>query len=345
MMRYLKSSYALFALAVVLAGIMASSTVAAFAQPASSAAPSVSAAKTAIPAMRSRVYTSLTGYEINEYLKRNDVIFIPVGPVEVNDGNPVDVEYVLPLAYAIKLAEKSDGLVLPYVSYTDTGATLNDRATILVSAAEGSAYIKVIVRSLIRQGFRRIVFLSSHGPAFHTIVPAADDIFYETHVSSVWLEPGIIASGGNSSTATSTNTNSAKTSAAASPSPRKQRVYGAYKIVGRLNDMPVGLTQPPHEFEDDEGLNKINKIVGIWNGKVPAFYADSSQHGGFVTPVTAEQRETWGKDGAAAIEAEVNSFDINGLLEGLREHNEFTKRQEQRVGTLPGNKTSVNVKP
>jgi creatinine amidohydrolase len=344
MMRYLKSSYASLALAVMLAGVMASSTVGAFAQPASSAAPSASAAKTAIPAMRSRLYTSLTGYEINEYLKRNDVIFIPVGPVEVNDGNPVDVEYVLPLAYAIKLAEKSDGLVLPYISYTDTGATLNDRATILVSAAEGSAYIKTVVRSLIRQGFRRIVFLSSHGPAFHTIVPAQDDLFYETHVSSVWLEPGIIA-GGTTSTAASAKTNAAATSAAASVPPRKQRIYGAYKIVGRLNDMPVGLTQPPHQFEDDEGLNKLNKIVGIWNGKVPAFYADSSQHGGFVTPVTAEQRETWGKEGAAAIEAEVNSFDINGMLDALREHNEFTTRQEKRVETLPGNKTSLNVKP
>ncbi len=75
------------------------------------------------PKMRTRLLTSLTGYEIDDYLKRNDVIFVPVGPTEVNGGNPTDVEYVIPLAYAIKLAEKSDGLVLPYLAYFYPGST------------------------------------------------------------------------------------------------------------------------------------------------------------------------------------------------------------------------------
>ena len=65
--------------------------------------------------MRTRLLTSLTGYEVADYIKRNDVIFVPVGPTEINGGNPTDVEYVIPLAYALKLAEKSDGLVLPYL--------------------------------------------------------------------------------------------------------------------------------------------------------------------------------------------------------------------------------------
>jgi len=46
--------------------------------------------------MRTRLLTSLTGYEVDEYVKRNDVIFVPVGPTELNGGNPTDVEYVIP---------------------------------------------------------------------------------------------------------------------------------------------------------------------------------------------------------------------------------------------------------
>ena len=46
--------------------------------------------------------------EIEEYLKRNDIIYVPVGPTEYTGGSPVDIEYVIPLAYSIKLAEKSD---------------------------------------------------------------------------------------------------------------------------------------------------------------------------------------------------------------------------------------------
>src|SRR6185312_2241245 len=70
-----------------------------------------------VPAMRSRLMTTLTGWEVAEYLKRNDVVFVPVGPVEQNGGNPTDVEYVIPLAYAQELAAKPDGLVMPYLAY------------------------------------------------------------------------------------------------------------------------------------------------------------------------------------------------------------------------------------
>jgi creatinine amidohydrolase len=101
--------------------------------------------------MRTRLLTSLTGYEVSDYLKRNDVIFIPVGPTEVNGGNPTDVEYVIPLAYALKLAEKSDGLVLPYLAYFYPGSTTISQGTVWISPSEGLLYLKALTRSLIRQ--------------------------------------------------------------------------------------------------------------------------------------------------------------------------------------------------
>jgi len=73
--------------------------------------------------MRTRYLTSLTNAEINEYLKRNDIIFVPVGVVEVHGGFPVDCEYVGALAWAQKLAEEVDGLVLPNLSYFYPGGT------------------------------------------------------------------------------------------------------------------------------------------------------------------------------------------------------------------------------
>ena len=65
----------------------------------------------AVPQMRTRMLTKLTNTEIEQYLKRNDVIFIPVGTVEPHSEIPLDAEYVGPLAYAIKLAEEADGKV------------------------------------------------------------------------------------------------------------------------------------------------------------------------------------------------------------------------------------------
>src|SRR5689334_9469372 len=64
-----------------------------------------------VPQMRSRYLTSLTNTEVEAYLQRNDIIFIPVGNVEVHGGLPTDCEYVGPLAFAQKMAEQTDGLV------------------------------------------------------------------------------------------------------------------------------------------------------------------------------------------------------------------------------------------
>ena len=107
------------------------------------------------PQMRTRLLTSLTNTEVEQYLKRNDVIFIPVGTVEPHGGLPIDCEYVGPLAYAIKMAEATDGLVLPGMAYFFPDATIVGRGAVHVTPSEGTPYLMAVARSLLRQGFRR----------------------------------------------------------------------------------------------------------------------------------------------------------------------------------------------
>src|ERR1700682_8615 len=87
--------------------------------------------------MRTRYLTSLTNPEIEQYLKRNDVIFIPVGAVESMGAFPTDLEYVMAEAYALKLAEEADGLILPHVTYFYPGVTVTGRGTVYVSQEVG----------------------------------------------------------------------------------------------------------------------------------------------------------------------------------------------------------------
>jgi hypothetical protein len=49
----------------------------------------------------------MTNTEIEQYLKRNDVIFIPVGTVEPHAELPIDAEYVGPLAVAMMFFSSS----------------------------------------------------------------------------------------------------------------------------------------------------------------------------------------------------------------------------------------------
>jgi len=301
------------------------------------------------PKMRTRLLTSLTGYEINDYLKRNDVIFIPVGPTELNGGNPTDVEYVIPLAYAIKLAEKSDGLVFPYLAYFYPGSTTISRGTVMVTPEEGLLYLKVLTRSLIRQGFRRIVFLTSHGPSGDTLHPLVREIFDETHIPVVWMDCSGITSAGRRSAWGQSGAGQPSAPVAGIPAvaasasggmeamfaERRSITYGAYLAVGRLDDMPIDFAVPRHEFDADPSTTELSRLLG---GPIQSdygrFYSDPSEHGGWPTAVTAEQRQEWGEQGLQMIESQVAAYDVMGMLDALRQHDQFTKTLERKYGNL-----------
>jgi creatinine amidohydrolase len=304
---------------------------------------------TSVPKMRSRLMTSLTGYEVAEYLKRNDVVFVPVGPVEVNGGNPTDVEYVIPLAYALKLAEKSDGLVMPYLAYFYPGSTTISPGTVMVSVEEGLPYLKALTRSLIRQGFRRIIFLTSHGPSGDTLGPLVRETFDETHVPVVWMDTGAISAAGHTlpddamrGRAPNASARTAPAGAPGAPASmeqlfleRKQITYGAYLAVGRLEDMPIGFSVPRHAVESDPSDRKLSRLLGNPGQRdYGRFYADPSEHGGWPEAVTAEQRAEWAKQGLALIDAQVAAYDVAGMLDALRQHDQFTKTLEKKYGDL-----------
>lgn len=101
--------------------------------------------------MRSRSFHSMTNAEVTDYLARSNIIFLPVGTLEMYGEMPLGCEHVLPLAVASRLAEAVDGLVLPSLAYFYPGATVVRRGTIQVSPSEGAAYLKVMCRSLLRR--------------------------------------------------------------------------------------------------------------------------------------------------------------------------------------------------
>ena len=62
--------------------------------------------------MRTRFLPKMTHDEVCEYVKRNDIIYVPFGTVEVHGTFPLDVETTTPEAFALLMAEETDGLVL-----------------------------------------------------------------------------------------------------------------------------------------------------------------------------------------------------------------------------------------
>lgn len=256
------------------------------------------------PRMRTRYLTSLTNTEIEDYLKRNDIIFIPVGNVEVHGGFPTDCEYVGPLAFALKMAEEADGLVLPNLAYFFPGGTVVGKGTVYITPTDGLAYLKAIARSLLRQGFRRQIYLTSHGPSPQTLSPLIREFFDETKDPILYIEMGGLMRKAHADF--------------------NKVLFGAYSVVGRLDDIPLNVTQVMPEHPADPGLNKL-QALGPGSGTIGAYFGDPGEHGGLAKPITAEQRAQLAKEGVAMIDATVKIADVKGIVQAMRDHDKFTQ--------------------
>ena len=119
--------------------------------------------------MRTRILSRLSNYEVEDYLERNDIIFIPVGPTEMHGRCPLEIEYVGPLGMAIAMAEKVDGLVLDGLKYFYNGSCATGKGTVRMSVHDGYMYLKAIAYSLMSQGFKRQIYVTGHGTSELTL--------------------------------------------------------------------------------------------------------------------------------------------------------------------------------
>ena len=138
--------------------------------------------------MRTRCLPSMTNHEVEEYLKRSDIIIIPVGVAEMHGAYPLDCEYVMAEAYARLIAEQVDGLVLPNLVYFHPGATQIGRGTVHMSMENGFRYVTAIAESLLQQGFRRQIYIPGHQPTSQFLLPLITEFFDNNKVPLFYLD-------------------------------------------------------------------------------------------------------------------------------------------------------------
>jgi creatinine amidohydrolase len=265
-------------------------------------------------AMRTRYFPSLTNPEVEQYLKRNDIIFIPVGTVESFGTMPSDMEYRMAEAYAAKMAEEVDGLVLPHVLYFYPGVTVTGAATVYIPQDIGLSYLKALAHSLLRQGFRRQIYLSAHGPSDQYVSGMVRQFFEETKDPILYIHLPLL--------------NRAQEPAGAGNTFRSIG-YGAYYLLGRMNDIPLDLDPPK---PDQPPLPRPPASLGILSRLAPesssvgSYEPDPEHNGGRpLQPVhmTAAERERLGKEGAALIERNIQAVNIKAVVQALRDEDRY----------------------
>ena len=265
-------------------------------------------------AMRTRYFPSLTNPDVEQYLKRNDIIFIPVGTVESFGTMPSDMEYRMAEAYAVKMAEEVDGLVLPHVLYFYPGVTVTGASSIYIPQDIGLSYLKALAHSLLRQGFRRQIYLSAHGPSDQYVSGMVRQFFEETKDPVLYIHLPLL--------------NRAQAPAGAGNTFRSIG-YGAYYLLGRMNDIPLDLDPPK---PDQPPLPRPPASLAILSPLAPessavgSYESDPEHNGGRpLQPVhmTAEQRDTLGKEGAALIERNIRAVNIKAVVQALRDEDKY----------------------
>ncbi len=281
--------------------------------------------------LQTRDLTRLSQVQVAAQLKKSDVIFVPVGAVETNGIQPSGRDYVTPLAYSIAMAEDTGGLFMQGLMWSFPGTTAVASATVNNSPQEGTRFLKNLAYSLLRQGFRRQVYVTaSHGPAALTVGTLAREFFEETRVPILYI-----------------NMDTYLPRLQLKEEERNRSLYGSHWITGRIVDLALKgeygeaelhSTAPPPE---NKGLATLGKLGFSGSLALGSWINDTMAHGGGGTtqlPGTAAEREQWGREGQRQIEAIVKRMNLNEAMEALREHDRYTQEVVvPRLGkTVPG---------
>jgi len=133
----------------------------------------------------------LTTPEIEDYIsKGGKTAFLPVGSVEMHGPHqPVGTDTLIAKAFCLQLAEAVDGLVLPEISYTWTGATSGFAGTIDIEPKLVQKTVETIALRSIRMGFQRFVVLSVHGTNYCPLYQFARQFYEKEGFPVVYVDP------------------------------------------------------------------------------------------------------------------------------------------------------------
>ena len=267
--------------------------------------------------MRTHIYNKCTNDEIESYLQTPDpTLIIAVGTVELHGQLPVDCETILAEAAAVKMAEQADALAVINLPYFCAGSTAIGRSTVNISVATGVAYLKEVVHSFYRQGFRRMMLVSCHGPAYLTLNTVCMDFFHETRDPIIHCDLGhamqIAADNGWEQKDFMGNF--------------VDLLYGAYQTMGQLDYIPVlpdvdmEALQKERAFGNEkqklkQELHRLAPSPGLFG----SYYYTKAQHGGGEQSLSEEERKERGERGERLLTEMIRWFDPKKYLDLLKE--------------------------
>ena len=278
--------------------------------------------------MYTRVFNKMTADDIQGYLDRGgNTIFVAVGVVEVHGAMPVDVEQMVPEGIALAMAEKADGLALTGLPFFFPGGTIISPATVQVSVRESIDHLMVITRSLIAQGFRKIFFVTAHGPAKLYVDAVCRDIFQETKVHVCHLNGMNLMQ------------NFRDPDARMSFEDLDTMGCGAYKMMHQMEFLKVDPEAEDPEVVDPMGDTPVNRLADAlrpYGSPVSIVFGSPKEHGGGRAFRSEAERLVRCEKGEKMIRDMVERMDLEALKQAIDDYHEYVAACLEKVPRLKG---------
>jgi creatinine amidohydrolase len=101
--------------------------------------------------------------QIEDYLKKDDRIVLVTGSTEQHGYNSVGTDTTTTWAIAKEACARTGVLLAPSINYSFAGWVVSYPGTVSIRPETYMALVRDVLRSLVRQGFKRILILNGHG--------------------------------------------------------------------------------------------------------------------------------------------------------------------------------------
>ena len=143
--------------------------------------------------LKSHCIADLCYLDIEEHLKINDLIVVPIGSIEQHSKHlPLGTDYYPPLEITKRACEKTNTLYSPIMPYGYTPHHMGGAGTITLKPSTVMGVYYDIVRSLIHHGYKKFIIPTGHASNLKVIDPVLRKIRYDTGafvtVYKPWVE-------------------------------------------------------------------------------------------------------------------------------------------------------------
>ena len=118
--------------------------------------------------MQRLYWAEYTYPEIEEILKKEPLIILPIGSVEAHGYHlPLNTDMLQPLWLAEEIAKRSNALILPPISYGWTEGLSSFPGTISIGFDSLRLFVRDVLRGVVKHGGKKILVLSGHASTNH----------------------------------------------------------------------------------------------------------------------------------------------------------------------------------